>query len=421
MRGRVLENWRATGRRIALGAVWLAPLGLAVGLELTDREAPRVCATPTPEVVVVEVSGARSELEAPRVVSAPAPAVAPARDDLVTPDPLMFVLDGRVVIDPDADPEWGAARVRADQRTGWGARTVRRAVDKRRAPKDLLALSGEAVTLYGPRGAVCEAELGALSVAARFSGDLNLVYEEEARMERGVAYDQQRGADARLDRRVNEHIYDEGPWSLEAAVTRAGARECEGAIWARLSSDPEPVVFALASSEERGSPLERAELTRAWAAFEQLPEFAAIQREFIAFAREQGATLESARASWTSHVELSRSAQLWRDPSGTRAYVSVLLGEPGVPSCGDFDGTLAALLQLELSSHEPALAPVVVGRDLGARPIAVFDRDHDGVPELVTNSGLAVQRELLEREGEGDEAEYDVVTDIEVSFYGCPC
>ncbi len=413
-----------TGRRIALGAIWLAPLGLALGLEGLHEDVERRCATPAPapEVVVVEVTSARSELEPPALDSAPesvvpAPSAAPAIDEPVTPGPLMFVLDGRVIIDPDADPEWGAARVRADQYSSWGARAVRRAVDKRRAPKELLALSGEAVTLYGPRGVVCEAELGALSVAARFSGDLSLVYEEESRMQRGVAYDQERGANARLDRRVNEHIYDEGPWSLEAAITRSGARDCEGAIWARLSSDPEPVVFALAASDERGVPVEHAEFPRAWEAFERLPEYAAIRHEFMSFAREQGATLESARESWERHVELERSVQLWRDPSGARAFASVLLGEPGVPSCGDFDGTLAVLLQLDLSTREAA--PVVVGRDLGARPIAVFDRDRDGVPELVTNSGLAVQRELLEREGGSEE--YDVVTDIEVPFYGCPC
>ncbi|MCA9713550.1 MAG: hypothetical protein KC468_02535 [Myxococcales bacterium] len=393
--------------------MWLAPLLLAAGLELARAPAEdEECAAPeAPELLVIEVPEQPAETgpgcsPPPTPTTSPAPKAETLEASPEAPGPLMFVLDGRVLIDTDADPEWGRGRARADARGAGPARSVRRAAARKSVPEDLWKLSGERVVLYGPSGRVCEGRLDALSIAARYSGELELLYEEEARLGGDGVFDEARDAGVRLSRRVDERIYEDGPWSLEAALADTRG-SCDGALWARLATDLEPAIYTTSAA---GSPDERD--AGAWDTVTELAAFRELRDGHVTFSQELGASPSEAEAAWARFVAEERRVQRWRDPASGDTLVTVQLGAPGVPSCGEFDGTLAALLRAHGDGGFELLEA-----ELGARPIAIFDRDHDGAPELIVSSGIAIELELLER----DDDAYDVVDQVEVPFFGCPC
>jgi molybdate transport system substrate-binding protein len=115
---------------------------------------------------------------------------------------------------------------------------------------------------------------------------------------------------------------------------------------------------------------------RVLAAFEALPEHAAIQDEFVQDFGGQGAWTDSDDASFVTRVA--------RSPDGKQTY-ALVAAHAGV-GCGDFQGDLVELFRLD----GDALTPVatLASDGAGSLPTALVDTNGDGRPEVAGFASL---------------------------------
>jgi len=253
----------------------------------------------------------------------------------------MFVFKNLVVLEPDADATWGVGPVRIE-RSGDSV-DGHQSVDITKVPAALAALSGIAVTLYGPRGRLCAGTLGDLSL-----------------------FGHQRSFDPSLAEATELPSMPR----LVAALTATDG-PCEGALWARKSDLPPPVVYA------RDPRPPAAEVARAVAAAKLQPRFRDLQRAHTEFLAEIEPDERKEVTPWKQLLAKHLRTSLWRSPARTIAIVE--LGDPEAVSCDlYFTGSLTLVFAVKGD------ALTLLSADGSWLTKAVFDVEADGVLELLS-------------------------------------
>lgn len=251
----------------------------------------------------------------------------------------MFVFGNLVVLEPDADSTWGVGPLRIEHR----GESVdgHQSIDIAKVPAALAALSGIAVTLYGPRGRVCAGRLGELALFGH--------------------------------QRSNEPSPAE-PTELPSrprlvAALTATDRACDGALWARKSDLPPPIVYA------RDPKPPAAVIARAIAAAKLQPRFRDLQRSHTEFLAEVEPDDRKEVTPWKQLLAKHLRTSLWRSPA--RSIAIVELGDPEAVSCDlYFTGSLTLVFEVKGD------ALTLLSADGSWRTNAVFDVEADGVLEL---------------------------------------
>jgi hypothetical protein len=342
----------------------------------------------TPEFIEVEVE---------------VPTIAPAESEPeeATPEGLplgafAFVRDGRLVLDPDADPRlaYGAVtgEVDFDLESVHGERKVFPGVEA-----SLEQAMASTFVLYSDEGEVCRAKLTDSRLEATIYGDFfalvdydtNSVLEDM--LDGGALEDAQRGKKTQrrrwMEQLLRERVMDEASNWLTAEIEPISG-DCEDAMWGRAESFDAPVIF------KRDSTGDGAEEVRE--RFRGTKAHAEARKSFD----EEWAPAEPG-ATWPSHEAESLGVSRWKAPS----WQTVELAEVGyVGTCGEPDTYASALwVGEQLIAGAPGAADMVVGLD-GETYVVKFDGGYD-------------ENMRLTRLGEAAET----VMRLSVEFYGCSC
>lgn len=252
----------------------------------------------------------------------------------------MFVFRGEVALEPAAEEAWGTGKVKF-KKTKEGLEG-RRDVDMAKLPEAIKQLDGAAVTLYGARGEVCEAIIKGMTIY---------------------------GVSERGDEEESEGELPSMPVLMAGLADKKGP--CAGALWARRSDAPAPVVYA-------AKKVDAAMLARVRAATEKLTAYAAMATAYGEYARDTGDKL-----TWDKFAAKQLRAELWSEVGGARELVVVQVGDPESVRCeANFSESLAAVFAIEGQELR------VVTESGPWQPTALFDADGDGAVEvLVTPPG----------------------------------
>lgn len=293
-------------------------------------------------------------------VAPPEPEQTPPETDVARPaglpeEQFMFVFRGEVAIETAAKVEWGTGEVRSKE-TKEGLEG-RQDVDAAQLPEALRRLDGAAVTLYGAKGKVCEAALKGL-----------------------VLY----GLSERGDEAASEKELPSMPVVMAGLTDKKGS--CDGAVWARRSDAPAPVVFT-------PGPADAALVKKARAAVQQLGRYAAMKAEYP----EEDNDLPG-RLKWEKFASKQLRAKVWSEVGGPRELLVVELGEPEWVKCdAHFSEWMAAVFAVEGSELK------LLSEDGAWQPTAMFDANSDGVIETVMTPPGGVGGLLLAATRKGGE------------------
>lgn len=256
-------------------------------------------------------------------------------------------------------------------------------------PSALRALGGQAVRAWAPDGTACDARLGGLAVLGR----VDVHFGTEQRWS-GEREDGTRGAPV-SDAVVAREAWAEADGGRVLVARLDAADGCSPATrWARIASQPAPVVFAPSTPDA-------ALAARVMARVRSLPVWRRLQAEY----REGG----GAAAAWDSHEATARpTLRLWQAPGGARRFVTVYASTT-VGGCGQFMARATVVFELGgpqgLVLHSDGADPGVFVPD------GAVDLDGDGVPEFVTADGYA------RRTG----AVYRVAAPLAAPSHDCDC
>lgn len=222
-------------------------------------------------------------------------------------------------------------------------------------PKPLRTLQGEAVQLYGSAGRVCARTLGPVRLVRRVAPHFGTRMQWDGQGEDGT------GAVA-ADADVARDAWDSAEGSDVWVAPLQPAEPCEGALWGRLQSLPEPLVLALQPED--------ADTTRTtWARFRQSAAWKGEQRLFERDFAGKG--------PWDAHDAGEQRVRVFRaaDRSLTTIVASAGTG------CGEYLGRLWTAWDGDQQRTGPG--------DF-QQPLAVMDLERDGTLELLaTDDGFA--------------------------------
>lgn len=234
-----------------------------------------------------------------------------------------------------------------------------RSVDEQQLDLETQALFRRKFALYGAKGKLCEAKLGAARVLAHVIPHFGQVQTWQA--EHG-------------EPKPTHHAVAEEIWALADApggrmlVAELWAEGCDGALWARAADLPSPAVHLPVEAEPKlaDEALER---------FRRLPGYRRLQSEF---SREF-----AGKGPWDADERTARQVLTFAEPGSEQRYVAVTAYAPG---CGDFYGELWAIWRRventwELLTDRSSNGPRVV-------PLGVFDANADGTPEVLGDGQL---------------------------------
>ena len=265
-----------------------------------------------------------------------APPVVPEPYSRRLDDKFMFVFRGEVAVVTHPEATWESGKVKF-KKTKEGLEG-RRDVDMTKLPEPLRKLEGAGVTLYGPRGRVCEATLKGWSLY---------------------------GLSERGDEEEREEVNELPSLPVLMAGLADAKGSCAGALWARRSDLPAPAVF-VPDRPDAGL------LAKARAATEKLTMYATMTSMYEEYAREAGDKL-----SWPKFAAKQFRATKWTAEGG-RTLVSVEIGDPENVRCeANFSEFLAAVFAVENGELR-------VLTERGAwQPVALLDVTGDETPEVL--------------------------------------
>ncbi len=341
-----------------------------------------VVVEPTPTPVQTGAEEQPSESGVTIEVDDPQPWQTPAPD-------FLFVMDGAVVLDHDADGSWGKGQVRdADVTDYWQwEKPARRKV---LTPEMRRQVTAE-YELFSGEGAVCRGTVQSLRVVTRASGDLLLMTSRTFEIEED-------------SRAFRNEAYAAGPWTLEGVIVPTSG-DCEGALWAReVATSGKDHVYT--SKLQTGGHLH----ARAQRLFAELPALHTMAGEYAEVYAEElkNGDVEAFEDRVAGHLEV----RLWGEPLVGRAYVTVVYGVPGSMDCGDPSTSLAAVWSVDGDTWN------LVNGDLEIDPMALLDRGGDGKLEIVGGRNPTLDRTLYTQEDDGTFLD---VESVAVPFIGCPC
>jgi len=298
----------------------------------------------------------------------------------------LFVLDGAVLLDHDADASWGKGHVRSRE-TGESSqwwKPARRSV----LTPDVRRQVTAKYELYSAEGPVCQGSISELRVVTRATGDIAML-----------------GDDLHATSRTfKNQAYANGPWTLDGVI-EADSGSCEGALWARRVEGKSNTHVYASKILREGNVFSRAQ--EAFAKLEPLHALATAYHEVYAEEIASGEVL-----SFADHVAGRLEVRAWSASDQGRIYVTVVFGIPGDAECGALPSGHAALFAVEGEAWS------VVNGDLGLDPAALLDRGSDGLLEIVGGRYASIDRTLYTQEVDGAFIDLESVT---VPFVGCPC
>jgi hypothetical protein len=248
---------------------------------------------------------------------------------------------------------------------------------------------GRSFTAYDASGKPCAAVVAGLSVRALLTPHFGVVqmYDDKT-----LYPDRQRAAKERTQN-FFELAGDEGRYLFGRFAT-----PCQGARWA-IDGSAVPVVTPRPSDPGR---------TRALAAFHALPEYRAIETQFLAEHAEKRGT------AWETY-DGELAIATFHPPKGAPL---LMIGARGGSGCGDFSGALTAVFTLTKPS-EPTLRGIVDASSSVPHFLAAVDLDDDGELEFIT--GPDDESAAFELIHPGKKGSYARDTFFAAPFLDCPC
>ncbi|MGB1275038.1 MAG: hypothetical protein ACPG77_04745 [Nannocystaceae bacterium] len=388
--------------RLVTSAIMVSPLALALfyapvpvigtfGQDTDTRCETELVAEPVIPSVESQVPAPPApEAETPPasnpILSQPAEPDAELADFATPAADFLFVLDGAVLLDHDADASWGKGRVRSRETkvsTQWW-KPARRKVLTADVRREVTAK----YELYSAEGPVCQGTISELRVVTRATGDISMLGDDLHETSRGF----------------KNQAFAAGPWTLDGLI-EADSGNCEGALWARrMEGDASALVYTSKVLREGDV------YSRAQEAFAKLEPLHALAQAYAEVYAEEIASGDV--EAFADHVANRLEVRTWSDPSARRRYVTVTFGIPGETECGALPSGHAALFAVDGEAWS------VVNGDLRLDPAALLDRGNDGVLEIVGGRYASIDRTLYIQEPDGSFLDLESVT---VPFVGCPC
>jgi hypothetical protein len=377
-----------------------APLAYSLGLHFAEGEheasfvvepatqLAEVPGEPVQEVVLVPVfmptpaQPSEPAVEAARPTEATSVPLAESEIDSPVPEPgaFIFVRDGELVLAEGVDGQaWGRGAIRGTVRDEVVAR---RQVDMKSLPEAFGALLETSIDLYGAEGRVCSVEIDGFELIARYSGEAHYIDEDQP-------------TTSAERRAILEEVFGgEDTW-LTADYTATG--DCEGALWGRAASFPEPRLLAPIDAEGVAAAGKGLFLASSW--YRGAEE---VYQDYLAgLDDEERAETTDWRAFTEEHLQIA----VWGDPEDeTPELMSLSFGDPD-SSCGEGfweNMSVSYVLDEVAALNEHAHAPL---------PDAVFDLEGDGNLEFVYTYDEGVS--FVDGSG--------VTREAAVFWDGCPC
>jgi hypothetical protein len=317
------------------------------------------CTAPTssstsPDIVIVKAT--TTPVHTPPVnveaEAEPAPEPKPLSPTSAAAKPLHA---GRVLISAAAEPSWATGSVLLREANGYHERwRVERLADIDVLPPDLQRYSGMEVDLFAPEGRVCTVVLDSLTLEAHVA------------MEDVGGHEAQPGAEA-----LWKALSGDTSHAVLLVASFPKDPRCEGALWARDASLPEPVVLVPGDADEHGKLLAAEHrrvlesdagkvLATEWQKYITDPEYA-----------------DEDAVPWSTVSEGQRD--VWMDENGDARVVSINFGSHRFTPChwlGPAHGVVRSLA----GEGEDLF---VTAAHYSPPPVAVFDADLDGRWELL--------------------------------------
>jgi ketosteroid isomerase-like protein len=308
------------------------------------------------QMVLVEVDGelriGREEMLSSRItghgeVSAPPPSAFMLVVDAGTP---------HLLLSSEVDEGLGRGPLTLASRSGPAAAS--RSVDPAQLDESMRTLIGARIEVFGARGAVCRATVGAPVIVHRVVPHFGTVQHWDGELGREPSDDAQIAAD----------VWELGADGAILAAPLEG-EECERPLWARLVADHHPKVFTPTLAEGR-------EQVRALSAFRGQPAHHEIQTDFRSYG--PGHT-----GPWDSHGTASPMVIRWIEPGSGREIVTVT-ARAGA-GCADFFGRMWSLFEVVDGDLVPRTDPSAPGF---YEPRTIIDLNDDGMVEILIEDGL---------------------------------
>ncbi|TPV95156.1 MAG: hypothetical protein B7733_11435 [Myxococcales bacterium FL481] len=300
----------------------------------------------------------------------------------------LMVDEHTIQLSATPDRRWGRGPLRALRETALIA--AERDVDRRRLPDDLRAMLSQSIDVYGSNGRVCTATIAPQPrLALRFNGWLDRFFESEQETEDW--YDQ-----GRLPDDLEARIGDEFTAFVVADIE--SEQDCDGALWARVSSLPAPTV--LTRVEPTG--VEATQLLEVKRTVRRSAPYQTMRDEYEAFRLAADGDLPP----WAMFLSQHHSLDLWRDTAGTHTRVHVAYGD-FEHTCGDgFGANVAELYSFGAAGQ--------VSEPMPARPsiAAMVDANDDGELESIVHDGAGLT--VVDAIG-------NPLRSTSTPFFGCGC
>ena len=351
-------------RRIELAVglgLLLGPLAYAITLE------PR---TETELVIVHEVAPTEEAFPGSETIPVVTPPVETAEPEMAepTPEPIpedaiafAFVNEAGIVLSTDADPAWGKGRLRGH--VGPGEFRAAKRADGHRTPAELWAQRGRTFDLYGREGKLCTVRVGELSVLAQHDGpDLYEVFAgDETNPIDWDSFDPKSKKRSEIRKAVWRHTSEINPWLVAEPL---GDESCKGALWARDSRLPPPVV--LVETDEANEFTERK-----IAEFATSPEQAGNKADYQQFYAELEDESREYYDEWDAiAAQHPATASSWQDADGVTHLVEMRFGVDD-EGCGEGFSTL-------ITNVDRVVDGAFVPTDFSPNAVTIFDADGDG-------------------------------------------
>lgn len=231
------------------------------------------------------------------------------------------------------------------------------------------AQRGRVFDLYGPQGKVCTARLGDLSVLAQHDGPTQFDLFNGDDYSDGAWEDFEANSPSAAQTRAQVwSLAQDRAQDMRASVWLVaeivGDAPCEGALWARDSELPPPILL---EASDEPSPLAQ----RRIAEHEASEELAQVRDDYASFLAELDDQLRDDYGTWQQLVtEHPAKVRTWSDDDGTAHFVELHFGT-SEGSCGDGHYS-------EIHAIDAVVDGAFVSVDGQANPVAIFDADLDG-------------------------------------------
>lgn len=301
-----------------------------------------------------------------------------------------FVIDGKLVLDGDADASW--AKGRPTLIKGDGTYAVSLATDPRRAPPN--PENGRALELIDALGNTCETRRGALELWRAVTPHFGTVQE----------WNETHRSDADIAKQLRDDAGADG-FSRVAAL----GGPCDSGLIARKKGATAPIALV--------SDLPPGELREvALAQTRKLPAYAALN---AALKKEEPKTFGERNRRWHTDIDVKITTFAPSVRGQKEQWVSVLISH--VEGCADWSGELWALYRVTRAGSAPQLSLVNDPGTGPVQPTLAVDLDGDGWPELLYQRAASDAFDLQTGIVWSNGGRYDQRDELRVPYHDCPC